>query len=91
VDRNWSCREGELDLVVCRGATLVFFEVKARSGRSYGEPFEAVTKAKQTRIRRLAARWLRERSGRLISRPRDIRFDVASVLGPHVEILEDAF
>ncbi len=91
MDRNWSCREGELDLVVRRGATLVFCEVKTRTGRSFGEPFEAVTRTKQTRIRRLAARWLRERSGRLISRPRDIRFDVASVLGPHVEVLEDAF
>jgi putative endonuclease len=69
----------------------VFCEVKTRTGRAYGEPFEAVTRTKQSRIRRLAARWLRERSGRLTSRPLDIRFDVASVLGPHIEILEDAF
>jgi putative endonuclease len=76
---------------VRRGPTLVFCEVKTRSGRAYGEPFEAVTKTKQTRIRHLAGRWLRERGGRLSGRPRDIRFDVASVLGPHVDILEDAF
>jgi putative endonuclease len=91
VDRNWSCRQGELDLIVRRGGTLVFCEVKTRTGRSYGEPFEAVTPTKQARIRRLAAQWLRERGRRLISRPRDIRFDVASVLRTHVEILEDAF
>jgi putative endonuclease len=91
LDRNWRCRDGELDLVVRRGTTLVFCEVKTRSGRTFGEPFEAVTRTKRSRIRRLAARWLRERNGRLISRPHDLRFDVASVLGPHLEILEDAF
>jgi putative endonuclease len=91
VERNWSCREGELDLVVRRETTLVFCEVKARSGRTFGEPFEAVTLRKQTRIRRLAARWLRERGPILGIRPAEVRFDVASILGRHVEVLEGAF
>jgi putative endonuclease len=91
LDRNWRCHEGELDLVVRLGPTLVFCEVKTRTSRAYGEPFEAVTRTKQVRIRRLAGRWLRDRSERLGPRPSDIRFDVVSVLGPHVEILEDAF
>jgi putative endonuclease len=91
LDRNWRCREGELDLVVRVGPTLVFCEVKTRSSRTYGEPFEAVTRAKQLRLRRLAGRWLRDRGGRLGRRPADLRFDVVSVLGSHVEVLEDAF
>jgi putative endonuclease len=77
--------------VVRLGPTLVFSEVKTRSGRTYGEPFEAVTRAKQLRIRRLAGRWLRDRSERLGRRPAEIRFDVVSVRGSRVEILEDAF
>jgi putative endonuclease len=91
LDRNWRCREGELDLVVRRGPTLVFCEVKTRTGRTYGEPYEAVTRAKQLRIRRLAGRWLRDRGERLGRGPADIRFDVVSILGSQVETLEDAF
>jgi putative endonuclease len=91
LDRNWRCQEGELDLVVRRGPTLVFCEVKTRTSRAFGEPFEAVTRAKQLRIRRLAGRWLRDRRECLGRSPADIRFDVVSVLGPRVETLEDAF
>jgi putative endonuclease len=91
VERNWRCREGELDLIVRRGTTLVFCEVKTRSGRTFGEPFEAVTLRKQARLRRLAARWLRERGPTLGGRPAELRFDVASILGRQVEVLEGAF
>ncbi len=86
--RNWRCREGELDLVVSRGPQLVFCEVKTRSSLAYGAPVEAVTRAKQLRLRRLATRWLQEQ------RPApgcDVRFDVASVLSGSVEVLEGAF
>jgi len=80
VDRNWRCREGELDLV-CAGpasgvATLVFCEVKTRRGDRFGAPFEAVTIAKQRRVRVLAVRWLREHA----QHGAGLRFDVASVL-----------
>ncbi len=91
LDRNWRCPDGEIDLVASRGATLVFCEVKTRTSTRYGEPFEAVTSTKQTRIRRLAARWLRERGASMAIRPTTIRFDVASVLGPNLQILEDVF
>jgi putative endonuclease len=86
--RNWRCRDGELDLVVARGRHIVFCEVKTRSSEAFGAPAEAVTRAKQMRIRRLAARWLEEDAPR---RPRAIRFDVASVLKGEVEVLEGAF
>ena len=58
LDRNWRCREGELDLIVARPGELVFCEVKTRRGTAFGAPFEAVTNAKQRRIRTLALRWL---------------------------------
>ena len=92
VDRNWRCQDGELDLVVRRGAVLVFCEVKARLGTRFGQPFEAVTPAKQARLRRLASRWLHDRRAMLRGgHPKSIRFDVASVLGSELEMLEDAF
>ncbi|MDP8953555.1 MAG: YraN family protein, partial [Actinomycetota bacterium] len=74
--RNWRCRDGELDLVLRRGPTIVFCEVKARSSLAFGSPLEAVTPRKCRRIRRLAAAWL-DQAGR--GAP-ELRFDVAAVL-----------
>ena len=88
VARNWRCREGELDLVVRRGRMLVFCEVKTRTTDHFGVPAEAVTYQKRARIRRLAARYLRE-AARV--RPGEIRFDVAAVLGGEVDVIEGAF
>jgi putative endonuclease len=87
LDRNWRCRLGELDLVVRRGRTIVFCEVKARSSTAFGTPAEAVTPVKRNRIRHLAARWLED--GR--TRAGEIRFDVVAVLGNRVEVIEGAF
>ncbi|MEU9886437.1 YraN family protein [Sphaerisporangium sp. NPDC051011] len=58
IDRNWSCHEGEIDILARDGSALVVVEVKTRSGRSHGTAFEAVTPAKLARLRTLAARWL---------------------------------
>lgn len=59
--RNWRCRYGEIDLI-CRepDGTVVVCEVKARSGRGYGGPLEAITHAKSRRLRQLTAAWARE-------------------------------
>ena len=89
VARNWRCREGELDLIVRNGRTYVFCEVKTRTSDRFGAPVEAVTRDKQMRIRRLAARWLEDGAP---GPAKDIRFDVASVKGPRdVEVVEGAF
>jgi putative endonuclease len=88
VARNWRCRDGELDLIVRQGRVFVFCEVKARTTDAFGVPAEAVTRTKQARIRRLAARWLEEDAP---VRPREIRFDVAAILGGQLEVLEGAF
>jgi putative endonuclease len=80
LDRNWRCREGELDLVAREGDELVFVEVKTRSSAAFGDPAEAVTRAKMARLRRLAVRWvLDHRETWLRARP-ELRFDVVSVI-----------
>ncbi|OLB76722.1 MAG: YraN family protein [Actinobacteria bacterium 13_2_20CM_2_71_6] len=92
LDRNWRCGAGELDAILRDGDTVVFAEVKTRRGGRFGTPVEAVVPTKVTRLRRLAALWLAQ--ARI--RPREVRFDVVSVLPQHagpatVEHLRGAF
>lgn len=58
LDRNWRCADGEIDIVAAERRVLVVCEVKTRSDTRYGGPLEAITRSKQARLRRLAARWL---------------------------------
>ncbi|SDQ83013.1 putative endonuclease [Curtobacterium sp. UNCCL20] len=53
VERNWRCPRGEVDIIAWQSCTLVFIEVKTRSGISTGHPFEAITASKVARMRRL--------------------------------------
>lgn len=92
VERNWRCRFGELDIVARKGSLTVFCEVKARNGTAFGHPAEAVGPLKQVRGRRLAAAWFASRppvAGHRHGGP--VRFDVASVLGREVQVIEGAF
>ena len=90
--RNWRVREGELDVVARSDTTIVFCEVKTRRSDAFGLPAEAVTPAKQARIRRLAVQWLADNG----ERADVLRFDVAAVKPDGrgrwiVEMLEGAF
>jgi putative endonuclease len=85
--RNWRCKDGELDLVVHRGRELVFVEVKTRRTDRFGVPAEAVTRDKQRRLRALAMRYLDATGARTGS----LRFDVVSILGGRLEVIEAAF
>lgn len=58
--RNWRCRYGELDVIAADPAarTVVFVEVKTRTGDGFGGLAYAVTAGKVRRLRRLAGLWL---------------------------------
>jgi putative endonuclease len=88
VARNWRCGVGEIDLVVSRPGLVVFCEVKARTTPALGTGADAVTAAKQARLRRLAAEWFAT-----VGQPHgDVRFDVVAVLrGIEVDVVEGAF
>ncbi len=74
VARNVRLRSGEIDLIVRRGRVLAFVEVKTRQSLMAGEGYEAVDRAKQLQLVRLAGEYLARRphSG-------EIRYDVLSL------------
>lgn len=62
IARNWRCPIGEIDIIAIemteRARTLVFCEVKCRTGLGFGNPLESITVAKLRKLRHLAAQWL---------------------------------
>ena len=72
----------ELDIVLRRGRRLVFCEVKMRSGRGFGDPWEAVGPEKERRLRRAAEGFLARNRGLLHL---EIAFEVAAVRGRRIE------
>ena len=73
--RNWRCPLGEIDIVAWDRDTLVFVEVKARTGTSAGAPQEAVNARKQARLIQLAEAYLARHRGPTPP----CRFDVIAV------------
>ena len=78
----------ELDLVVRRGRSLVFCEVKSKAGLRFGDPLEMVTPVKVERLRRAAGAWLGANPG---LRGLRLRFDVAAERSGRLEGVQDAF
>ena len=80
LERNWRCRIGEIDIVAAEagptGLTLVFCEVKCRSGLGFGHPLEAITFTKMRTLRQLAALWMRQHR----SKASTIRLDAIGVV-----------
>jgi putative endonuclease len=77
VARNYRTRFGELDLIVCDDAAIVFVEVKARRADAVAGALESVPPRKQRQVRNMAAAWLVETTDR--PRARELRFDVIGV------------
>ena len=78
--RNWRCRLGEIDIIAVdrsnRRPTVVFCEVKCRTGLGFGHPLEAITWAKTRKLRQLAAEWIAQNG----STSAAIRLDAVGVV-----------
>ena len=81
-------RNGEIDIIGREGKYLVFVEVKYRSGDEKGNAAEAVTKAKQRTICRVADyyRFLHH-----CAEDTPVRFDVIAVDGKQLSWIQNAF
>lgn len=88
VDRNFCCRQGEIDLVGYHQGFLVFVEVKYRSGAEKGNALEAVDCRKQYRICRVAD-YYRYTHG--LGDDTSVRYDVIGIQGPEVQWVQNAF
>ena len=94
IERNFRCRQGEIDIIARKGSFIVFVEVKLRKNTDHGEAREFVTYAKQRRVICAAEYWLVKNSCEL-----QPRFDVMEIyapegtgtLRPKIRHLENAF
>ncbi len=90
LERNFRCRQGEIDIIAeDREGVLCFVEVKARSSDAYGRPEEVVNSHKQRRLTAAAYVYLEKNRLEL----RNMRFDIVSVdlSSGETRILKNAF
>ena len=83
VDRNFTCRWGEVDIIALKDELLCFVEVRMRSTAAWGDPSLTVTGAKQRKVVKAALHYM-QREG--ISKRR-MRLDVISVGGGRQDAL----
>ena len=94
LERNYSCRFGEIDLIASKGGYVCFVEVKLRKNADFAQAREFVTYAKQRRILTSASLWLAAHESEL-----QPRFDVIEIYAPEgestrraqIQHLENAF
>ena len=88
--RNYRFKRAEIDLIARHRNTIVFVEVKARTGTGYGYPEESVSPNQQRLILDAAEHYLEQESLDV-----EIRFDIISIIknGNQVNTyqVEDAF
>ena len=91
MDENWTHGRLEVDLIAYKNGTIIFTEVKTRTGRGFGEPEDFVDTRKQKLLADAADEYLY-----LMNHQGEVRFDIISVLfdqkNNHVlKHIEDAF
>ncbi|MBW7956582.1 MAG: YraN family protein [Deltaproteobacteria bacterium] len=91
IERNFSCRYGEIDIIARDGGAMVFVEVKTRSGDAFGPAAASVDERKQRKMT-IAAQFYLEKAGASDS---EVRFDVVSIEKREgrfeIELIRDAF
>jgi putative endonuclease len=87
LERNYRYRRSEIDIITKKEKTLIFVEVKFRSGDFFGTPEMAVDSKKETQVLNAADNYIFENDWN-----GPIRFDIISVLKNNsIEHFEDAF
>jgi putative endonuclease len=91
LERNYSTRSGEIDLIALHDGDVVFVEVKTRSGDAFGAPELAVTPRKQQRMVKAALAYIKYKKLHQVP----CRFDVVAITTAaeqeEVELIPNAF
>lgn len=75
LDRNFRCKQGEIDIIAIDSKQIIFVEVKTRTNLLYGNPSEAVNRVKRLHIKKAANYYLYKNNIKKIP----IRFDVIEI------------
>ena len=90
LDRNYTWKKSEVDVICQKDDQLIVVEVKTRNTGAFGEPYEAVSRSKQRQIIKVTNEYIREHDLDL-----DVRFDVISIINNQyrtsIEHIENAF
>lgn len=86
IQKNFRCKQGEIDIIGKDGNCIVFTEVKYRKSDDYGHAFFAVDIKKQIKICRCAACFCMKNSW--VS---EFRYDVIGISDTKIEWIKDAF
>lgn len=88
LEYNFRCGIGEVDLIAKDGEYIVFIEVKYRKNQEFGSPAEAVTKAKQRTLSKVADYYIVRNKLPLFF---SYRFDVVTICGESMAHYKNAF
>lgn len=88
LERNFRCRQGEVDLIGIHEDCLVFAEVKYRKDTGKGMPEEAVDKRKQIKICMVSDYY---RLTHPEESAKQVRYDVVSICGEEIVWHRNAF
>jgi putative endonuclease len=74
VNKNFSCRFGEIDIIMLDKKVLVFVEVRFRKNNNFGGALESITPGKQQKLRNTAELYLQQNR-----QYENARFDVVAM------------
>jgi putative endonuclease len=91
MDENWVFGKAEIDLIAYKDKTIIFAEVKTRTGNGFGEPEDFVDARKQRLLADAADEYIY-----LMNHQGEVRFDIISILFNRnssytLKHIEDAF
>jgi len=91
ITKNYSCRRGEIDLIMQDKQTLVFVEVRYRKSSAFGSALESVDHKKQAKLIFTAQHYLQQQASSFMA----YRFDVIAITHeknqPSITWVQDAF